>query len=220
MKMRVGEEAVVTCAKGYAWWHSGDASSTPIPSSSSSSPSGDEELEMHITMESFTKDKNTWELEGSEKVTWAEATKAKGNTWFKKGDWRRAATKYRKAVDAVARSEDDELKKECQLVRHACQLNLAAALLKVVKDDPDVCTEVIKVTSSVLAESTANVKALFRRAQAYAAQGEFEMAEHDLGAAQNAEPDNKEVINERKRIKLAAKNQDQKQKAMFAKMFA
>ena len=65
-----------------------------------------------------------------------------------------------------------------------------------------------------------NVKALFRRGKAFSAQGKLDEAMADLKAAQGQDPDNVSVKNQLALVRQKQKQQDNKDKKVFGKMFA
>lgn len=64
-----------------------------------------------------------------------------------------------------------------------------------------------------------NVKALFRRAKAKLAMGEYDASVEDAAAVLELEPDNKEAATLRKQAEVEKKRAAQKEKAMYSKMF-
>ena len=77
-----------------------------------------------------------------------------------------------------------------------------------------------KASNDALKLDMANVKALYRRAQAKRLNLDFEGAKADLLTAAKADPQNREVRKELDELKEAMKEQARRDKAMFGKMFA
>ncbi|KAL6215387.1 hypothetical protein ACLB2K_014818 [Fragaria x ananassa] len=117
-----------------------------------------------VEMLDFIKERAPWELSNQEKIKAAGRKKEEGNLLFKMGKYHRAGKKYEKAADYVSEDGifgDDELKLAKPL-RVSCWLNGAACNLKL-----NDFQEALKLCSKVLDVEFHNVKALYRRAQAY-----------------------------------------------------
>lgn len=113
---------------------------------------------------------------GAEMTT--QQMKEEGNNAYKNGDWGTAIDKYTQALSLSTEEKD-----------HAVLYkNRAAVHLKV--DDFE---NVVKDCTKCLELSPKDPKALFRRAQAYEAQEQFEKAYADARAVQAVDPKNKEI---------------------------
>ncbi|GAB4815844.1 hypothetical protein N2152v2_002890 [Parachlorella kessleri] len=123
--------------------------------------------------------KETWEMSSEERVTAAAGLKEKGNKAFKEGQLARAVKKWDRAVEMVNvdTNMDAAAKAAAKDVKKSCNLNLAAAYLKLHETK-----KAIKVATDVLEADSSNLKALYRRAQAYLATGDFVEAEMDIKA--------------------------------------
>lgn len=170
MKMKEGEHALVTIAPQYAF---GDEDSeqplAAVPAGST--------LEYDITLISFIKAKDTWEMDTAEKLAAASALKEKGNAAFTAGQYAKAVQRYNKAVEAIEVDEQFsvEEKKASRDVKKSCNLNVAAAQLKL--GNP---VEARKAADKVLEHDGGNLKALYRRAQAWMETKDFVEAEMDI----------------------------------------
>ena len=71
----------------------------------------------------------------------------------------------------------------------------------------------------VLEIDPANVKALFRRAQARLGRQDYELALKDLNAARESEPNDNGVAGEIAKVKKAQQMYKEKEKNIYAKMF-
>lgn len=121
----------------------------------------------------------------------AYAEKASGNEFFRQGQLEEASKAYSKALLAVNqafREAEDEvqLKALVQEVQIPALLNLALCYLRL---GTDVKNAVVHCTSVLQIES-GNIKALYRRAQAYLALQDFDLARQDLVTALNLDPTN------------------------------
>jgi len=104
---------------------------------------------------------------------------------------------------------------ESKAITLSCFLNIAACHLKL---GDGAMAE--KASNDALKLDMANVKALYRRAQAKRLNLDFEGAKADLLTAAKADPQNREVRKELDELKEAMKEQARRDKAMFGKMFA
>ncbi|CAL4918844.1 unnamed protein product [Urochloa decumbens] len=138
----------------------------------------------------FTKEKESWEMSAHEKLEAAEKSKVAGNDLFKIGKFQRAAKKYSKALSYINEEEhfEDEVEESTKTLRVSCWLNHAACCLKL-KD----FAQAISLCSKVLEIESCNVKALYRRAQAYVESYDLELAKTDVLKALELDPDNREV---------------------------
>ncbi|KAF3596286.1 hypothetical protein DY000_02022440 [Brassica cretica] len=96
-----------------------------------------------------------------------------------------------------------KMKKQAKALKVACNLNDAACKLKL-QDYKQLCTKVLELES-------ANVKALYRRAQAYMELADFDLAEFDVKKALEIDPNNREVKVEQRRLKEKMKEFNKKE---------
>lgn len=148
----------------------------------------------------------------------AEDVKNIGNSLFKNQDWKGAINKYNKAlryleVSGEQLEEDAQLKLEPTAL--SLFLNSAACKLKMQQwqEALDSCNEALELDQ-------ANTKALFRRAQAWQGLKEFSKAMVDLKKAQGIAPEDKAISNEMKRVQLKVQEEKEREKKIYAKMFA
>ena len=80
--------------------------------------------------------------------------------------------------------------------------------------------KVVQDCDRVLALDAKNTKGLFRRGQAWVRLGDVEKATEDLNAAARLEPNDAGIKAELAKLQTLQKQQDEKQRAVFAKMFA
>ncbi|KAK7260655.1 hypothetical protein RIF29_26887 [Crotalaria pallida] len=88
----------------------------------------------------------------------------------------------------VGASLEDE-KKQAKALKVACNLNNAASKLKLkeYKEAEKLCTKVLDLENT-------NVKALYRRAQAYIHLADLDLAEFDIKKALEIDPDNRYAL--------------------------
>lgn len=83
-------------------------------------------------------------------------------------------------------SFSDEEKQAVKVLKVSCNLNNAACKLKL-RD----YKQAVKLCSKVLEIDSRNVKALYRRAQAYIQLADLDLAEFDIKKALEIDPDNR-----------------------------
>ncbi|XP_077387918.1 peptidyl-prolyl cis-trans isomerase D [Festucalex cinctus] len=156
-------------------------------------------------------------------VSVAEDIKKIGNNLFKSQDWNAAVNKYGKALRYLEmcgevledEGEESPAQKKLQPAVLSCYLNTAACKLKLQmwQEAVDSCNEALELDKG-------NTKALFRRAQAWQGLKEYSQAMSDLKAAQGIAPEDKAISNEMKRVQLQVQQEKEREKKIYAKMFA
>eukprot|EP00271_Cylindrocystis_brebissonii_P015505 TRINITY_DN38413_c0_g1_i1.p1 TRINITY_DN38413_c0_g1~~TRINITY_DN38413_c0_g1_i1.p1 ORF type:complete len:597 (-),score=203.22 TRINITY_DN38413_c0_g1_i1:734-2524(-) len=210
MKMKKGEKAIITIAPQYAF--KGEGYKGPM---AEVPPNATVVYEMELL--SFVKAKESWDLENAEKIAAAGTRKEEGNVLFKEGKYARAAKKYAAGLKFIEYDSQfsDEEKKESKALQVVCQLNEAACRLKLKE-----FSEAVKLTSKVLETQSQNVKALFRRAQAYIGTADYDLAEWDLKKAMGIEPANRDLKLEFRNLKVKLAEQNKKEAKLYGNMFA
>ncbi|MGH0126000.1 UNVERIFIED_CONTAM: hypothetical protein FKN15_015135 [Acipenser sinensis] len=149
----------------------------------------------------------------------AEDVKNIGNNFFKSQNWQAAIKKYSKALRYLEVSrdevEDENLQKKLEPIVLSCILNMSACKLKLQlwQEAIDSCNEALEIDQL-------NTKALYRRAQAWQGMKEYNQALVDLKKAQELTPEDKAISNEMLRVKQKIKEEKEKEKRTYAKMFA
>ncbi|WVY90605.1 hypothetical protein V8G54_036119 [Vigna mungo] len=170
-----------------------------------------------VEMLDFIKEKAPWELNSKEKIEVAGRKKEEGNVLFKGGNYLRAKKKYEQAVDFL--SDDGSFgyseQKQADALRVSCWLNGAACSLKL-----NDFSGAIKLCTQVLDVEFCNVKAFYRRAQAYIETGDFLLAAVDIKKALVADPQNREVQIIQKKLKQLQADKDKKDAKLYENMFA
>lgn len=208
--MRKGERALLTVSPEYGFGSeevNRDLSAIPPCS----------KLVYEIEMLDFIKEKNCWELNNTEKIEYAGKKKEEGNVLFKSGKYERAGKKYEKAAFYI--NEDvsfgDDEQKLVKELRVSCWLNGAACSLKLGNFQ-----EAIRLCSKVLDMESCNVKALYRRAQAYMETSDLVSADLDIKKALESDPHNREVKQIQKTLKQLQAESDKRDSKLFTNMFA
>lgn len=169
-----------------------------------------------VEMLDFIKERAPWEMSNHEKIEVAGRKKEEGNLLFKKGKYDRAGKKYDKAADYVSEDVifgDDELKL-AKTLRVSCWLNGAACSLKL-----NDFQEAIKLCSKVLDVEFLNVKALYRRAQAYM-EIDLVMAELDIKKALVIDPQNRDVKLIEKKLKQLQAESNKRDAKLYTNIFS
>ncbi|CAL4999861.1 unnamed protein product [Urochloa decumbens] len=205
LNMKKGEVALVTIPPEYAFGSTESKQDLAVVPPNST-------VIYEVEVVSFVKDKESWDLNNEEKIEAAGKKKEEGNALFKLGKYARASKRYEKAAKYVeydsSFSEDE--KKQSKQLKISCNLNNAACKLKLkeYKEAEKLCTKVLELDSQ-------NVKALYRRAQAYIQLADLELAEADIKKALEIDPDNRTL---KEKIKEHNKKDAKFYSNMFAKM--
>ncbi|KAK9087975.1 hypothetical protein Syun_030369 [Stephania yunnanensis] len=181
MTMKKGEVALVIVAPEHGFGSSESQQELAVVPPNST-------LYYEIELVSFEKDKESWDMNTEEKIEAARKKKEEGNALFKVGKYSRASKRYEKAVKFIEydSSFGEEEKKQAKTLKAACNLNNAACKLKLkdYKQTEKLCTKVLEIEST-------NVKALYRRAQAYIQLADLDLAEIDIKKALEIDPNNR-----------------------------
>ncbi|KAL0459947.1 UNVERIFIED_CONTAM: Peptidyl-prolyl cis-trans isomerase FKBP65 [Sesamum latifolium] len=209
MTMKKGEEALVTIAPEYAFGSSESKQElASVPPNST--------LYYEVELVSFVKEKESWDMNTEEKIEAAGKKKEEGNALFKAGKYVKASKRYEKAAKYIEydTSFSEEEKKQSKALKVTCNLNNAACKLKLkdYKQAEKLCTKVLELEST-------NVKALYRRAQAYMNMADLDLAEFDIKKALEIDPDNRDVKLEYKVLKEKIK-EFKKDAKFYGNMFA
>lgn len=210
MKMKKGERVLLTVGPDNGYGAQGsDQPLAAVPPGAT--------VEFEVELVEFENAKASWELDESGKVELCGAIKASGNDFFKRGANERALKKYGRALALVEHEssfKDATVAAEAMAMKKSCLLNKAAVLLRLKRH-----SEVASACSKVLDTERFNVKALFRRAQAYCATEDFDEAIADLKRALEVEPENRDVAVQLKRAKTLQVAANKKQAKLFGNMF-
>ncbi|TYI66535.1 hypothetical protein E1A91_D09G230700v1 [Gossypium mustelinum] len=208
--MKKGENALITIQPEYAFGSSESHQELAVVPANST-------VYYEVEMVSFVKEKESWEMDTPQKIEAAGKKKEEGNALFKAGKFERASKRYEKAVSFIEydSSFNDEEKKQAKLLKVNCNLNNAASKLKLkdYKQAAKLCTKVLELDSG-------NVKALYRRAQAYIQLVDLDLAEADIKKALEIDPDNRDVKLEYRVLKEKIKEYNKKDAQFYGSIFA
>jgi len=181
LEMRQHETALITC-KDPAFFADGQPELEVAPGGGAT---------YRVTLLDYTKGPDVWSFSEEERLKFAERRKAIANALFKKGRHRLAHERYRRIEElfhhldrpkgsTVSPVRDrflgkPELAQSCKEIRSACRLNMAACCLRF--GDP---AGAKRACDAVLLAEPENIKALYRRAQAFVRQRDFVQACRDL----------------------------------------
>ncbi|GMH40131.1 hypothetical protein BSKO_08035 [Bryopsis sp. KO-2023] len=209
MKMDRGEVAEVTIKPEYAFGESEtQREKACVP--------GNSTVVYTIEIVDLANPKNSWDMSNAEKIEDARTRKEKGNEAYKAGKLARAVSKYEGAVKVIEHDKDfGESKGASKELKKSIWLNLAAANLKL-KDSG----KVIQHCGKVLEIDSYNVKALYRRAQAHMTREDFIESEQDIKQAIDLEPENKDLVNLHKRMRIQRKAASKQEAKMYSTMFS
>ncbi|KAK7400042.1 hypothetical protein VNO78_11241 [Psophocarpus tetragonolobus] len=208
--MKKGEIALLIIQPEYAFGSSESPQEmTNVPPNST--------VYYEVELLSFVKEKESWDLNTQEKIEAAGKKKEEGNALFKAGKYERASKRYEKAIKYVEydSSFSDEEKQQTKALKITCNLNNAACKLKLkdYKQAEKTCTKVLELDNR-------NVKALYRRAQAYLHLVDLDLAEMDIKKALEIEPDNRDVKMEYKILKQKVREYNKKDAQFYGSIFA
>lgn len=225
-KMKSGEKALIYIRSDYAWG--------PNPPAEFNLPADYNEVIYEVTLNSFEKEKETWEMSEEERLEHAKLAKDKGSNYFKQNKFQLSLKQYKKIPTLIGPYRKDGLKddmeeedmeeeksdvkvdeKEKNSVLLAGHLNLAMVYLKL-----EQYHDVLKNCDSALEIDPNNCKGLFRRGSAFSAIQEYEKAIEDFEKLLQLEPENKAAKNQLIKARHGLKTQKEKEKAMFKTMIS
>lgn len=210
VEMKKGEVALVTVAPEYAFGSSESKQELAVVPPNST-------VFYEVELVSFDKEKESWDMSTQEKIEAAALKKEEGNALFKAGKYLRASKRYNKASKYIEydSSFTNEEKQKSKVLKVTCNLNNAACKLKL-KD----YREAEKLCTKVLEADGKNVKALYRRAQAYIQLVDLDLAELDIKKALEFDPDNRDVKLEYKLLKEKVREYNKKDAKFYGNMFS
>jgi len=205
--MKKGEVALVTIQPEYGYGKEGNPALNIPPNAT---------LVYEIELVDFQKAKEAWDMEFPEKVEVSKRKKEEGNELYNKGKFVKAVKRYKKAVRFFENDSNfsDEQKKTAESIKLPCYLNLAACKLKTgdYQDTIKNCDDVLKIQPD-------NVKALFRKGQAYNALDNWDECKKALLRCLELSPDNADAKKELAKLRQKIVNQDKKDRLVYAGIF-
>ncbi|XP_020219678.2 70 kDa peptidyl-prolyl isomerase [Cajanus cajan] len=207
MTMRKAEQALVTVDAEYLCDYNISQGNT----------ANNKVLYYEVELVDFVKEKPFWKMDTQEKIEACERKKHDGNLLFKAESFRRASKKYEKAVKYIefAHSFNEDEKSHANTLRLSCNLNNAACKLKLGE-----YIEASRLCTKVLEQDPSNIKALYRRCQAYLKTSDLEKAEADVKTALIIDPNNRDIKLEYKELKLKQKEYSRYEANIFGTMLS
>ncbi|XP_039071085.1 peptidyl-prolyl cis-trans isomerase FKBP62-like [Hibiscus syriacus] len=208
--MKKAEHALITIQPEYAFGSSESQQELAVVPANST-------VYYEVELVSFVKEKESWEMNAPEKIETAMKKKEEGNALFKTGYYERASNRYEKAIRYIEHdySFSHEEQQQCKLLKVTCNLNNAACQLKLkdYKQAEELCTKVLELESR-------NVKALYRRAQAYIQLVDLDLAEADVKKALEIDPNNRDLKMEYRVLKEKMREYNKKDAQFYGNIFA
>ncbi|ELK16591.1 FK506-binding protein 5 [Pteropus alecto] len=174
------------------------------------------ELMYEVTLKSFEKAKESWEMDTKEKLEQAAIVKEKGTVYFKGGKYLQAVIQYGKIVSWLEMeyglSEKESKASESFLL--AAFLNLAMCYLKLRE-----YTKAVECCDKALGLDSANEKGLYRRGEAQLLMNEFESAKGDFEKVLEVNPQNKAARLQISVCQKRAKEHNERDRRIYANMF-
>ncbi len=173
-----------------------------------------------LTLCSFSKGKELWEMSESERLTAACCAKTKGNELHKSRNVSGAVRKFSQAARyliSMGREKDisPSNRESWKTLSAQVFLNLAACQLQAGYHDA-----VVKNCSRALELDKDNIKGFYRRAQSWCALGKIDEAKSDLLRAEQLEPSNSAVSKLLGDVQTKIANRDSNMASAMRKMFS
>lgn len=210
MRMKKGETALLTMQPHYAFGATGgQGAMKPVPA--------DAIVTYEVTLKDMVKAKETWDMDVDGKLAAAGVLKEKGNAAFKAGKLDRAIDLWDRAYRAVEFDDgfEAEKKRAARAFKTSCYLNTAAGYLKINKPH-----EAEKAATKVLEADSNNMKALYRRAQAYIGTSDWLEAGQDIKKGLLLEPANTDFKVLARKLKTAEAAATKTEANLWAGSFA
>ncbi|XP_068568252.1 peptidyl-prolyl cis-trans isomerase FKBP5 [Cebidichthys violaceus] len=176
----------------------------------------DRDLIYEVTLKSFQRAKETWEMELPEKLDLAAGVKHKGNQYFKVGLYHQAVIQYQRIVSWLEMEcgTGTEQQKRIQSFMLTAHLNLALCFLRMKEFSQvvDNCNKVIELDED-------NEKALYRRGEARLLRNEFSMAMEDFQQVLRVNPSNRAAHAQIAICQSKIKEHHEQDKKTYANMF-
>jgi len=153
--------------------------------------------------------------------------KESGNIYYRKGDQKRAAVKYKKCCKYIAMlrdtvsSTDEEEEIKVREVEVPCVLNIAAVKIRYEEYDEAIyeCNKVLEIKGELEYAPDWVCKARYRRGQAQAGKRNFKAAISDLNHVLKLQPKDKGVRDQIASLQKAMEEYRVIEKDMYGKMF-
>jgi len=175
------------------------------------------ELNFTLFLKDFQKVKASWEMNEEEKLQSALDMKEKGTKFLQQGKLSLALNKYNGIVLLLefSKPENEELAAKYKAALLAGWLNMSLINLKM-----NETADCIKNCDKVLEKDLTNVKALYRKAQAYQQRKDFDEAIDIYNKVAELDPTNKAALQQILDCKEQIKEVTNSQRKLFKRMFS
>ena len=166
-------------------------------------------------------DHDSRRLKFPDRMRLVQNNKQEGTELFQGGNHRPACARYNKALTHAAKFVDLSPEQQAQVdaAKLSLHLNIAMCWLKIT-DAVNHLEQCIRSCTDALAIDADSTKALYRRATALEAKGDYDGAKADLAQAAELAPEDKAVGKLAARVEAQLKRQAAKEKKMYGKMFS
>jgi len=169
----------------------------------------------HLELLNLEKAPETWNMSNTDKIAYGEKLKAQGTAYVKAQDWRRAAKLYSECSNVFGYMDNwaDDEKKSGESLAGASKSNEAMCWLKLQqwRDAESICSEILK-------KETCNVKALYRRGQAYMELKELHDAVRDFKKILEVDESNSDAKRAIAKAQQMIKADEKRQAGLFKNM--
>ncbi|EMP32325.1 Peptidyl-prolyl cis-trans isomerase FKBP5 [Chelonia mydas] len=174
------------------------------------------ELVYEVTLKSFEKAKESWEMDTKEKLEQAAIVKEKGTVYFKEGKYMQAVIQYGKIVSWLEMEYglSERESKEAESFLLAAFLNLAMCYLKLRE-----YIKAVECCDKALGLDQVNEKGLYRRGEARLLMNEFELAKCDFQKVLEVNPQNKAAKSQITVCQKKMKEHNDRDRRIYANMF-
>ncbi|XP_010787245.1 peptidyl-prolyl cis-trans isomerase FKBP5 [Notothenia coriiceps] len=169
-----------------------------------------------VTLKSFQRAKESWEMDLPEKLELAAGVKQKGNQYFKAGLHHQAVAQYQRIVLWLEMEcgTGMEQQKRIQSYMLTANLNLALCFLRTKE-----YTQVVENCNKVVELDEHNEKALYRRGEARLLRNEFSLAMEDFKHVLQVNPSNRAAHAQISICQSKIKEHHEQDKKTYANMF-
>ncbi|KAI0980484.1 hypothetical protein GJ496_002389 [Pomphorhynchus laevis] len=174
-------------------------------------PKETERLLYTLTLDSFVKAKQSWQMNDEEKIECAKLQKEKGNKYFKQSKFQQAIERYKRAAEC-APITDDDCNSSNQLFT---QINNNLVMCYLKNGD---FLQAIECADKILEKDPKNEKALFRRGEAKFARNDYDDALTDFHKVLEVNSTNTAASSKIQSVKCCMRQYREKEKNLFAKM--
>ncbi|XP_049850591.1 peptidyl-prolyl cis-trans isomerase FKBP4-like [Schistocerca gregaria] len=160
---------------------------------------------------------SSWNMDLNAKLEAAESGKQRGNELFSLGKYKYAAKRYKNSlsyIEYTSGEADPEVVKKINDLKSILNLNISQCYLNLKNHK-----EALKAVEKVLEKEPNNIKALYRRGMARMMNQDWDLAKEDFRSILQQEPNQRSAICKLNEANAKIKLQNEKDRAIFSKMF-